>query len=625
MKVKGRYSSLSGSMHRPLDLYRVAAVCGLFLALTVNSSSLWAQRRTGGGPSNIPRTTQDIGAQYGVSPTAPPPTSSGASAHHAEEEPAVEFRSETVLVQVPAIVTDKSGNHVHGLTCGDFQILENGQEQKISSCEEVRASQAPLNVAAPKAGEFSNVNLTADKPHTAVVVALDTVNTPFLDQAYGRQQLVKYLAEHMDASQPVGLVQISGKGMKLIHGLTSDPSLLIAALKKVNGEIPALQGVDLDAQATMVAGVDPANAGALSVGLASVGSEGGVGAVTAQLQSFLLNSDATIVRMQQERAIEITMHAFLDIASSLSGIPGRKALVWATGSFPFTLDSYSAVPGGYLSLLYEHTLKALADAEVSVYPVDVRGLVSNSPAGDANYKGGLVGPAFARSITARGWLQTSTIDTLKEFADMTGGQAFYNSNDVEGGFHRAAQDSAEYYILTYYLNTKNNKAGWRQLKVNSSKSGARVRARAGFFVTNATTRLETSRRLDIESAIASPFESTGLPMTVRWTGTAAEADKRKVDFNIHLAGGGVFIDEPHNNRFDLEFDVVAFKNGEPAQTFGKVMDGSIMAASLDSVKATGVGYHNSLELVPGTYTVRFVVRDNLTGRLGSVSAPLTVN
>ena len=187
------------------------------------------------------------------------------------------------------------------------------------------------------------------------------------------------------------------------------------------------------------------------------------------------------------------------------------------------------MPGGYLSLLYEHTLKALADAEVSVYPVDVRGLVSNSPAGDANYKGGLVGPAFARSITARGWLQTSTIDTLKEFADMTGGQAFYNSNDVEGGFHRAAQDSAEYYILTYYLNTRNTKAGWRQLKVTSSKSLHRlkIRARAGFFVTNATTRLETSRRLDIESAIASPFESTGLPMTVRWTGTAAEQTRGK--------------------------------------------------------------------------------------------------
>ena len=68
MKVKGRYSSLSGSMHRPLDLYRVAAVCGLFLALTVNSSSLWAQRRTGGGPSNIPRTTQDIGAHMEFRP-----------------------------------------------------------------------------------------------------------------------------------------------------------------------------------------------------------------------------------------------------------------------------------------------------------------------------------------------------------------------------------------------------------------------------------------------------------------------------------------------------------------------------------------------------------------------------
>src|SRR5262249_37555665 len=158
--------------------------------------------------------------------------------------------------------------------------------------------------------------------------------------------------------------------------------------------------------------------GALSP-VASVGTEGGIGATTLQLQQFVLDGDATIVRMQQDHAIEITMHAFLDIASSLSGIPGRKALIWATGSFPFDMDSYSAVPGGYLSLLYERTLKALADAEISVYPVDVRGLVSNSPAGDATYSGALTGPAFARATTARSWLQNSTIDTLRDFADMT--------------------------------------------------------------------------------------------------------------------------------------------------------------------------------------------------------------
>ncbi len=596
----------------------------ILLFLVIGSASLLAQRRTGGAPS-APKTVPDPGARYGVTSTAPPSTSSGASGHHAEDESPVEFRSETILVQVPVIVTDKSGNHVRGLTREDFQIFENGQEQKINSCEEVSASHDRLRPASSKDGEFTNINPEINKAHSAVVVALDTVNTPFLDQAYGRKQLVKYLAEHMDASQPVGLVQINGKGMKVIHGLTSDPAVLISALKRVTGELPALQGVDIDSQAAAATGDFSGVSDTTAAAIATAGMEGNLSSTTLQLQQFVLNGDATIIRMQQNRAIEITMHAFLDIASSLSGIPGRKALIWATGGFPLILDSYSAVPGGYLSLLYERTMKALADAEVSVYPVDVRGLVSTSPAGDATYHGQLTGPAFARATSARSWLQNSTLDTLRDLAEMTGGRAFYNSNDVAGGFQRAAQDSAEYYALTYYLNTQNTKAGWRHLKVKTKKSGVEARARAGFFVTNATTNPQASRKLDVESAIASPFDSTGLPISVKWTGTAPEGDKRKVDFNIHVAGGSIFIDEARNNRFDLEFDAVAFKSDEPAGTFGKVMDGSIRPETLASVKATGVGFHNSLELAAGTYTVRFVVRDNLTGRLGSVSAPLTVN
>ena len=614
------------SSRSPL-VFLLPLICVIFI-----SSPLSAQRGGAGAGSNTPRTVPDIGARYGVSPTAPPSTFSGASTHHADDEGAVEFHSATVLVQVPAIVTDKSGRHVAGLTRDNFHVFENGKEQKIGSFEEVQTLRTPLVAPVSKDGEFTNFAPVQNKAHTAIMVALDTLNTPFLDQAYGRKQLIKYLAEHMDASQPVGLAQISGKGMKVISPLSSDANVLIAALKKVNGEIPALQGVDIDSQAAAATGADLALASQSSDvalgAVATIGLDGsGMSALTGQLQQFILNGDATIVRMQQSHAIEITMRAFLDIASSLSGIPGRKALIWATGSFPFYIDSFSAVPGGYLSLLYEHTLQALNDAEISVYPVDVRGLVSTSPAGDAGYTGGLTGPAFSRSISARAWLQNSTIDTLRDFAEMTGGRAFYNSNDVAGGFQRAADDSTQYYLLGYYLDTKNTKAGWRQLKVKSSKSGTEVRARAGFFVTNATTNLASTRQLDVENAISSPFDSTGIPITVKWTGKSTEGDKKTVDFNIHIAGGSVLIDEAHANRFDLEFDAVAFKSadGNPAGTFGKVMDGSILAASLDSVKATGVGFHNSMDLAPGQYTVRFVVRDNLTGKLGSVSAPLTVN
>lgn len=591
--------------------------------------ALQAQR--GGRSGSSPRTVPDQGASYGVGPAAPPPTSSG-SRYHAGDEGPVEFRSETILVQVPVIVTDKSGGHARGLTKEDFRILEDGKEQKITSFEEIQATPVALAQSAGHEGEFSNLNLGHAKATAVTVIALDMINTPFMDQAYGRKELIKFLADHVEAGQqPIGLVSINSKGLRVINGLSSDPAVLVAALKKVRGEIPAMQGVDADAQAQAAGGVDPTSSAvetaAAGGGLAmpNVVSAGGSMGVDLALREFILNADANILRMQQDHAIEITLRAFLDIAQSLSGIPGKKALIWATGGFPFIMDNLSAVPGGYLTLLYEHAMQALNDAEVSIYPVDVRGLVNTSAVSDAKYSGGLTGPAFTRSQTLRSWLHNTTLDTLSDVAEITGGRAFFNSNDVAGGFKKAADDSAQYYVVGYHLDTKNTKAGWRTLKVKVKKPNTEVRAREGFFITNATTNPAASRQLDVESALVSPFDSTGIPMTVSWRGVSPSGDKRKVDFNIHLQGGGIFIDEPHNNHFNIEFDAVAFKKGTSAGTFGKAMESSIKPESLESVKATGVGYHDSLELAPGQYTVRFVVRDNLTGRLGSVSAPLTVN
>jgi VWFA-related protein len=152
-------------------------------------------------------------------------------------------------VQVPAVVTNKSGEHVHGLSRTDFEVFENGKEQRIQSFQEIAATPVPLTAPTTQNGEFSNLSATAQGPHLVTVVALDTGNTPFLDQAYGRKQLVKYLAENLTAGQAISLLAITSRGLKVLHSLTPDPNALIQALKKLNGELPALQGVDVDVEA----------------------------------------------------------------------------------------------------------------------------------------------------------------------------------------------------------------------------------------------------------------------------------------------------------------------------------------------------------------------------------------
>jgi len=430
--------------------------------------------------------------------------------------------------------------------------------------------------------------------------------------------LVKYLADNLDNGPVLAMVVIGSKGVRTISGVTSDPASLLAALKKARGELPAMQGIDTDAQAL-------ANAGGVTTGMVPLLSyTDDIASQTAQIEQFVLQGDAIYAGYQQSRAIENTMQAFLAIAWSLSGIPGRKSLIWATGGFPFYLDSPATVPGGYLSVLYERAMEALNDAQVSVYPVDVRGLVNYSPVADGKISGPMSGQVLASKTTNRSWLQASTIGTLQEFAAMTGGKAYYNNNDLTVGFKQAVEDSTSYYLLGYYLETHNTKPGWRKLQVKVAHNDAEVRARSGFLVTNATMNPEITQQADLGFALNSPFDSTGIPLSVQWRGTEPDGDKKKVAFALHLPMTGITI-EGERNAFDVDFLAQAVKNGAPPSNVGGTAKGALTAEALAKIKADGIFYGNSLDLPPGNYQVKFVVRDNLSGRIGSVTAPLTVN
>ncbi|MGA2020209.1 MAG: VWA domain-containing protein [Candidatus Sulfotelmatobacter sp.] len=588
--------------------------------LLLFSGSTFGQTHGGGGVHSPSSSTSSANTN------SPTPRSSNSSIPgpvsiaSADDEGKIEFRTETILVQVPIVITDKSGNHIHALTKEDFHVFENGKEQKLSTFEEIVSTNTKLPVVTQKPGEFSNLTLSEQEPRTVTVVALDTVNTPFLDQTYGRRELVKYLSTSLDSGQVLALMIITSHGLQIVQGLTGDPAQLMQVLKKASGEVSAMQSVSMDARADAAAGNIP------DVPSVSPGSD-----PSSAIEAFVERGDAIYAQFQQQNAIETTMNAFLGIAWALSGIPGRKSVIWATGGFPFTISSPAAVPGGYLSALYERAMAALAAAQISVYPVDVRGLVSTSPIGDATRTNVRTGAALGRQISNRSWLQQSSIDTLNEFADMTGGKAFYNTNDLASSFKRAADDASSYYLVGYYLDKSNNHAGWRQLKVKVDKKDTEIRARKGFFVTNATIHLERTRTSDLSYALTSPIEGTGVPVTVKWLGISGDGAKKIAEFHVHLPPNSVSIEGSEGqNHLNFDLAVAAFddnsKKGQPpAVTIGRTITTAVPDAQMAALRNTGIGMKNTIALGPGQYTVRVVIRDNVTGKIGSVTTPLIVD
>ncbi len=511
------------------------------------------------------------------------------------------FRSRSELVTVPVVVTDKKGEPIEHLTKDDFVLMEDGKPQKIASFDEI--TRLGSLGKAPDAGTTTPPAPTATSPHITILL-LDLINTPFDAQLRSAEQMLEYVQDAVDESQPTALFVIGRDGLKLVHDFTVDPKVLAEALKKVRGGQPM---------------VEQANQEATPVGAS---------AQLAALLEQMRKSEQRMESMQRKQAIEITMRSLRQIAQHCAGVPGRKSLIWASGGFPFNvneIDMVLQIDGSSLDSLddvidlYRRTWQDLNQAQVALYPVDAAGLtVSNMP--DISVRS-----PRREAFTHGNWMHTDTVSTFRTFAEATGGRAFYNTNDLTTAFRRASADSNHYYVLSYYLDRTGKKEGWHKLRVNVQRDGLELRARNGFFLNSPDD--EKSKQAALIIAIQSPVNSTGISFRGSWKGVrpSSKAGKKRIQFMLTMPANFAAIDEGDSNHMKVEFVAVAMTpKGAVAGQSANTLDTHLKAAVLKEVRESGMDYRGGLDLPPGEYSVHFVVQDKLTGQLGSVLAPLKV-
>ena len=547
----------------------------------------------------------------------------------------VKFAAGAKLVLVPTLVTDKSGNHISGLKQEDFTVLENGTPQKIATFEEITSD--PHRLSRPRnPNEFNNALAGGASARRVTLIVLDLINTPFLDQANARKELLKYLTQSVNEREPTGLYTLTRSGVQVVHDFTSDPRILVAALHVVKGD--AYQMVDSDEEVEAITGTAspdgssgaPSGGGSSKSGGGSKGnSQAAVQGEAQKLQSMMEDSELNFKSFEQRLAITYTLDGLQTVAQALAGIPGRKSLIWASGGFPFGVsdNTMQLAPAGRDTLsdvlpLYERTWQLLNDAEIALYPVDVKGLQSvGMPSASLRNPG----KNYSRHMQNR---QFDTESSFVTFASMTGGRAYFGSNDLEKGFREAVNDSAEYYMLGYYIDRAQTKAGWRKLTVKTKREHVEVRARSGFFVTNAAIDPESSRNSDILSALQSPLDYTSLALVARWNKIepGKEPGKKHVSYEMRLAPDAGVINDADNNHVALDFVAMAKTPEGKAvdHPVGQKVDVHLTPERLSAIRQQGLVYRDALDLAPGEYTIRFVVRDDLSGRTGSVAAPLKV-
>ena len=541
------------------------------------------------------------------------------------------FTSRTDLVLVPVHVRRK-GEHVSGLKKEAFTILQDGQAQPIATFEEIRTTTEHPQRPQLQAGQFSNRlegNLAAAR---YTVIAIDRVNTTMIDMNRLREGLMKFLTQTAEAGEPIRLVAINVSSIEILQDFTTSPQVLAAALARAKtaagrsaGPVdPTMNDVTREAEAMYVGMISDNPELATAATALLVGTEN---------QKNMAQRPATF----RDRSSRISsLEALQTIALSLSGLPGRKSVVWASSGYPFTgmissdsQNNPSAAMGvghnlsGVLESIGmdEYTTHLLNTGNIAVYPVDARGTVNTAfQTMDPSLHDS---PSYQQKEFAR-QSNADVITTFENLASATGGKPCYERTDLSGCFKDAMDDARDYYMVGYYLKRDNTPPGWHKLAVKVDEKGASVRSRSGFLLTKLTS--DAMMKMDVGVDLGSRLINPGLPFTGRWTDKVpGKTGATVMNFEMVLPGSNGLI-TPERTHLNLEIAALARRaDGSVAAQVAQHLERDLPAQAVASIQQQGITYRNKLELPPGIYMVRFVVRDNMSGRIGSVSTPLKVD
>jgi VWFA-related protein len=409
-------------------------------------------------------------AQAPASPTANSP---------AGPSPVTTIRRNAQLVAVDVVVTDKRGVPVHGLSAKDFHLFEGGAEQKISSYEEHSGAIGSPSVVTAKSqpGFYSNQRMNAEGSPLCVIL-IDSLNTAMDDQSFMHFQLLK-LARSLPAGSRVAVFQLGSK-LSMLQGFTEDTAALIATLntKKAGPQ----QGAFFD---------DPD----LQLSLAAPDLTAGMGGGNGPGHALAI-SDQNADMLKNDLTVGMTLRALRALGLYLSSLPGRKNLVWLAGRFPIDiLPNQGASAGGLAEADTRSYLPAIRDlalllqsGNISVYPVDVRGVVTGTMFSAARTGAGRASADIQTStqnLTGLALTNGQMQGVMQTLAGLTGGRAYFNTNDLSGSITEAFNDGSNYYSLSYVPSNQNWDGKFRRIHLHTDQKDVRLYYRLGYYAEEA--------------------------------------------------------------------------------------------------------------------------------------------
>jgi VWFA-related protein len=547
------------------------------------------------------------------------------------------IRIDVNLVQVDAVVTDARGKPVTDLKVEDFELLQDGQPQKITSFDFInlaarRPTATPAISVKPRTGNsvvplpsFIK-SLTADQIQRTIAIVVDDLALSFDSAVRVRDALKKWVDTQMLPGDLVAIVR-TRSGMGSLQRFSMDSQSLRAAIDQIQ-YVPG------------------------RVGTSSFAPLQGQLPTDGVLDTRQFDDEVTLAYLTGSLA------SIREVIRGLRDLPGRKSLILFTEDMRFTFLEGTAVPTRSLvNRTSETYMRRVADeanrSSVVIHAVDPRGVTSAWLTAEDRDNTAAVGPPpegtqltaeeqnraeqerakappvppMADRANQRNDQLIASRDGMVELTRRTGGLFAPSTNDLGTAFRRVVDDGDGYYILGYQPDLStfeiNQQSAFHNLKVRVKRPGLTVRSRSGFFgrPDNQNLTEPEARRSQLTKALTSPFASDDV--RVRLTGLVYPSPKvaASITAMLYFDARDVTFKESPEGRRAAEVDIVAVTfdaEGQPVDTMSRT-------AKLDVTKEVYAGLLKSgfvygLEVPvkkPGAYQLRAVLRDTATQRTGS--------
>jgi len=557
------------------------------------------------------------------------------------------LKTKAQLVLVDVVVTNDKGNPVAGLKEKDFEVLEDGKPQSISTFEEHRG--APITqIQIPPLPPHVYTNFPVVQSADSVnIILLDALNTPTRDQVYVRAQMLKYL-KTIPPGTRVAVFTLASQ-LRMLQAVTTDSSELLTALNTVKGpqQSPLLPSdgekeandhfIDFLQQEDM--GPPPATRDLAAVDPVQVARQ------------FMADTAA----FQTQQRIGITLEAMQQLARYLAGVPGRKNLIWFSGSFPTAIfadpdlpDPFSIAAGFQDEI--RRTTDLLCTAQLSLYPIAAEGLASDAVY-EANAKEiGEKRPSLAMRDQVKQMNMGETSrdlnhSAMEDLAKDTGGRAYYNTNGLGGALARVVDNGSHYYSIAYSPANTVMDGKFRRIQIKLVKAKGTLAYRRGYFADDLSAALSAGEKPESDPLLrlmgrnlpdytqilykvlvqpATPQPAPDAPRIGSNPDLKGPFTRYSADFAISVRD--LKLDRGPDGLFHGSIEVVLLaysREGKPlnfAVTQGNI---ALQPKDYEAVRKGGLQIHKEIDVPNGYAFLRTGIYDFKSSNAGTLGIPLT--